>query len=34
VAPVSAAMAAAFTQAGLASEARVLTADNEGLRVE
>jgi homoserine kinase len=34
VALVSAAMAAAFTQAGLASEARVLTADNEGLRVE
>jgi len=31
---VSAAMTAAFRQAGLASVARALTADNEGLRVE
>ncbi len=34
VASVSAAMSAAFTQAGLPSVARALTADNEGLRIE
>lgn len=34
VAPVSAAMTTAFQEAGLASVARALTADNEGLRVE
>jgi homoserine kinase len=34
VAAVSAAMSAAFTQAGLPSVARALTADNEGLRIE
>ncbi|MFN5560557.1 MAG: homoserine kinase [Opitutaceae bacterium] len=34
VTAVSAAMSAAFTQAGLPSVARALTADNEGLRIE